>query len=157
MMGTYQFYTYLIMISVLIIHRKYSTKGIKRLSSAERALVTIPSEIKDILVGILLGDAHISQRSVTGNCRLHYAQTATKHKQYFYHVFSFCKPFCTEGYEPSVRTSIDKRSDQIYYAMFFVTMQLPCFNVFQELFYVLKTKIVPHNIYELLTPRGLAF
>lgn len=35
----------------------YSTKGIKRLSSAERNSITIPDEIKDILVGILLGDA----------------------------------------------------------------------------------------------------
>lgn len=36
-------------------------------------------------------------------------------------------------------------------------MQLPCFNVFKEMFYELNVKIVPHNIYELLTPRGLAF
>jgi hypothetical protein len=36
-----------------------STKGIKRLSSTERALITIPKKKKDILVGILLGDAHI--------------------------------------------------------------------------------------------------
>lgn len=36
-------------------------------------------------------------------------------------------------------------------------MQLPCFNVFKEMFYVLNVKIVPNNIYELLTPKGLAF
>jgi len=36
-------------------------------------------------------------------------------------------------------------------------MQLPCFNVFKNLFYNLNVKIVPQNIYELLTPRGLAF
>jgi len=41
----------------LFIHRKYSTKGIPRLSSADRALVTIPNDIRDILVGILLGDS----------------------------------------------------------------------------------------------------
>ena len=34
-------------------------------------------------------------------------------------------------------------------------MQLPCFNEFREMFYELKR--VPHNIYELLIPRGLAF
>ena len=38
--------------------RNYSTKGI-RLSSNERELIIIPDEIKNILVGILLGDAHI--------------------------------------------------------------------------------------------------
>ena len=34
-----------------------SRKGITRLSLIERASITIPDEIKDILVGILLGDA----------------------------------------------------------------------------------------------------
>ena len=36
-------------------------------------------------------------------------------------------------------------------------MQLPCFNEFKELFYELNVKRVPDNIYEMLTPRGLAF
>ena len=46
----------------LFIHRKYSsTKGIPRLSSADRALVTIPDDIRDILVGILLGDGKVRQ------------------------------------------------------------------------------------------------
>ena len=36
-------------------------------------------------------------------------------------------------------------------------MQLPCFNVFRELFYLSNNKKVPENIYDLLTPRGLAF
>jgi hypothetical protein len=66
-----------------------STKGIVRLSSAERTLITIPEEIKDILVGILLGDAHIVKRSSTSNSRLVYAQTAVTHKEYFNYVFSF--------------------------------------------------------------------
>lgn len=51
------------------------TKGIARLSPAEIARITIPNETKDILVGILLGDAHIVRRSSTGNSRLVYAQT----------------------------------------------------------------------------------
>lgn len=36
-------------------------------------------------------------------------------------------------------------------------MQLPCFNVFRDLFYSSNLKIVPNNIYKLLTPIGLAF
>ena len=42
----------------LFIDRKYSTKGVPRLSSADRALIIIPDEIKEILVvlgRILLG------------------------------------------------------------------------------------------------------
>ena len=36
-------------------------------------------------------------------------------------------------------------------------MQLPCFNVFRKLFYLSNVKVVPNNIYDLLSPRGLAF
>jgi hypothetical protein len=36
-------------------------------------------------------------------------------------------------------------------------MQLPCFNLYREMFYKLNIKVVPNNIYELLTPKGLAF
>lgn len=36
-------------------------------------------------------------------------------------------------------------------------MQLPCFNVFKYMFYVVNVKKVTSNIYELLIPRGLAF
>ena len=66
-----------------------STKGILRLSSSERALITMPDDIKDILVGILLGDGHIVRRSSTSNARLVFAQTAVAHKEYFDYVFNF--------------------------------------------------------------------
>jgi hypothetical protein len=49
-----------------------STKGVTCLSSAERILITIPDYIKDILVGVLLGDAHIVRR-YSGNSILVYA------------------------------------------------------------------------------------
>ena len=141
----------------LIIHRKYSTKGITRLSSAERALVTIPDNIKDILVGILLGDAHIVRRSSTANSRLVYAQTAITHKEYFDYVLSHFILFCTKDYKPQPRIVKDNRTKKIYSAISLTTMQLPCFNVFRELFYLSNVKVVPNNIYDLLTPRGLAF
>lgn len=36
-----------------------TTKGVVRLSSSERALIKLPDNVKEILVGILLGDALI--------------------------------------------------------------------------------------------------
>jgi len=134
-----------------------STKGIVRLSSAERTLVLISDEIKDILVGILLGDAHIVRRSATANSRLVYAQTAVAHKEYFDYVLSFFISFCAKDYIPQNREMLDNRNKKLYKAISFTTMQLPCFNVFRDLFYVSNVKKVPDNIYELLTPRGLAF
>jgi hypothetical protein len=133
-----------------------STKGITRLSFAERALITIPEGTKDVLVGILLGDAHISRRSLTANSRLIYGQTM-KHEEYFKYVYNIFKPFCSKDYIPQYKTIKDLRTNEVYTSVLFITMQLPCFNVFREMFYVSGKKIIPTNINSLLTPRGLAF
>ena len=77
-----------------------STKGITRLSPTERAAIKLPDEVKEVLIGILLGDAHIVRRTPTANSRLVYAQTAVKHKEYFDYVFSFFLPFCVNDYKP---------------------------------------------------------
>lgn len=110
-----------------------------------------------MLIGILLGDGHIERRSPTGNSRLIYAQTAIKRKTYFNHVLEIFNVFCIENYIPYAKTSYDKRFDKTYYSISFTTMQLPCFNFYKELFYPNNVKIVPYNIYDLLTPKGLAF
>ena len=134
-----------------------STKGITRLSPTERASIKLPDEVKEVLIGILLGDAHIVRRSPTANSRLVYSQTAVKHKEYFDYVFSFFLPFCVKDYIPQSKIVRDNRTKKIYSAISFTTMQLPCFNEFKETFYNLNVKKVPNNIYELLTARGLAF
>ena len=65
-------------------------------------------------------------------------------------------PFCVKDYTPQSRTILDKRTNKSYSSISFTTMQLPCFNEYRNLFYNLDVKIVPENIYDLLTPRGLA-
>lgn len=117
----------------------------------------MPDDIKDVLIGILLGDAHIVKRSSTVNSRLVYAQTAIAHKAYFEYVYSFFTTFCVKDYIPQLRVLRDKRTNKIYSAISFTTMQLPCLNVFRKLFYLSNLKTVPNNIYELLTAKGLAF
>lgn len=134
-----------------------STKGIVRLSPSERALIISPMEVKEILIGILLGDSHISRRSSTANSRLIYAQTAITYKECFDHVFNIFASFCVNAYISQSKIVRDNRTKKTYSAISLTTMQLPCFNVYKDYFYELNVKIVPNNIYELLTPRGLAF
>jgi len=141
----------------LVTTNKRSTKEISRLSSSERKQILIPNDIKDVLIGILLGDAHIVKRSSTGNSRLVYAQTAVTHKTYFEYVYSFFTSFCANDYIPQSRVIRDNRTKKIYSAISFTTMQLSCFNVFRKLFYLSNVKTVPNNIDELLTAKGLAF
>jgi len=127
------------------------------LSSNERALIFLPDDIKEVLVGILLGDGHIVRRSLTSNSRLVYGQSGVIHKEYFYHVYNIFSPFCTNNYVPQNKVFKDSRTKKVYTAIIFTTMQLPCFNIYRESFYYLNVKKVPDNIYELLTPRGLAY
>lgn len=127
---------------------------VKRLTKKKRTLIKIPLEVGDALIGILLGDGHIQKRSLKGNSRLMFIQTVPKHQQYFNHVFNMFREYCISGFKPSVRKSFT--GDVVYQSMTFATMQLNCFNYYREIFYVNGLKIVPTNIYELLTPRGLA-
>jgi len=141
----------------MVLYVARSTKGVLRLSSNERASIILPDEIKDVLIGILLGDAHISRRSLTANSRLTYTQTAESHKEYFELVYSLFQPFCVKDYTIQNKIFIDNRSAKTYKALSFTSMQLPCFNVFREMFYISSVKTVPENIYDLLKPRSLAF
>jgi hypothetical protein len=142
----------------IVFYAARTTKGIIRLSRVERALVTLPNEIKEMLIRILLDDGHIVKRSPTANSRFTYTQTAVAHKEYFEYVFSFFISFCVKDYIPQSKVVRDNRTNKIYSAISFTTMQLPCFNVFKEMFYVSNVKIVPDNIDELLTSsRRLTF
>ena len=102
-----------------------------------------------------MGDAHIVKRSPTSNARLVYAQTAL-HKEYFEYVFNIFKEYCTKNYIEQSRT-IKGKDNKIYSATAFTTMQLPCLNEYRELFYQNNIKLIPDNIYNLLSPRSLAF
>lgn len=72
-----------------------TTKGVPRFLAADRRLIGIPEDVRDVLVGLLLGDAHIAKRSPTGNARLVYTQTALAQLAYFNYVYGIFKYFCT--------------------------------------------------------------
>ena len=48
------------------------------------------------------------------------------------------------------------RKGKKYYSLEFRTRYLPCFNELHGFFYKNKVKVVPDNIYDLLTPIALA-
>jgi len=51
---------------------------------------------------------------------------------------------------------IDKNNKKTYYAIEFYTRALPCFTEYKNIFYKNKVKILPEDIYNLLTPVALA-
>lgn len=138
------------------------------------------------LTGLLLGDGHISRqksraktssplpaaaaaafggkgvgvalhsKSLTrsSNSRLMFAQS-TVHTEYLFFVYNVLSNLCSA--EPFFYQRYHKKFKQFYSGYFFNTLTLPCFNYFRDLFYVDGFKIVPLNIYDLLTPISLAF
>ena len=108
----------------------------------------------------MLGDGHIQSRHLSGNSRFMYGQSSLRpnHLNYFYHVYDLLKPFISKEYKVKSRSFIDKRSNKTYSSILFATLTLPCFTFYKNLFYNSENKkIVPLNINQLLTPRGLAY
>jgi len=67
-------------------------------------------------------------------------------------VFFSLAHYCSSSPTIRNRTRFDKQTIELE----FFTRSLPCFTKLHSLFYVNKVKIIPDNIYEILTPVALA-
>jgi hypothetical protein len=126
-----------------------------RLKIFEKKRMTLPQDLQEILIGLLLGDVFAQRRTVKGNTNLHFEQGLV-HKDYLFYLFDLFKNFCRSGPQITERTA-DKRTGKVYTRIRFTTYSLPCFNEFHNMFYPKGKKIVPFNIEKLLTPLGLAY
>ena len=111
-------------------------------------------------MGLLLGDGHIQKRSINGNSRFIYAQSSLRlqHLNYFNHILELFRPYLSKNFNLKNRNFTDKRTNKIYSSVSFATLSLPCFNDYKNLFYNSDNlKIVPSNISQILSPRGLAY
>jgi|SRR5580658_3319331 hypothetical protein len=160
-MGIYIYIKFDLITSVSLICKKnYTTSVNKRLTKVERSKLSIDSPLSEILIGLLLGDGHLQCRF--GNSRFIYGQSSLRehHLNYFYHIFDLFKPFLSKEYlkKAKSRSFVDKRTKNTYSSISFSTLTLPCFTYYRYLFYnIHNKKIVPLNINQLLTPRGLAY
>src|SRR4051812_26420292 len=110
---------------------------------------------QEILVGGLLGDISLARAKPTHNARLA-VRHSTKQTEYTMYLFSIFKVLCTPTLELIVNEYFDKRLNKLYFNISFYTRSLPCLNYYRDLFYPNGVKVVPENIGELLTDRGLA-
>jgi len=126
-------------------------------ATSAKAFLQITPLLHEIIVGSMLGDLTAERPNSNRNTRLIFKQSAA-HKEYIDHLFSLFTLYC--GSKPIVLSRFDSRLNRMktYVSIKFQTFSLPCFNVYKELFYNADgVKIVPSNIMDLLTARGLAY
>jgi hypothetical protein len=110
----------------------------------------IPSELKDIIVGLALGDLHIRRRNK--NTCLNFKQ-CINHEAYILHLYTLFQEYC----KMSPRIKDVAVNGKTYQSIYFDTLTYEALNYYHELFYKDKKKIVPLNIQELLTAKGLPY
>jgi hypothetical protein len=118
---------------------------------------TLDIVLQEIIVGLMLGDLYAEKTKLNSNTRLQFKQSI-KNKAYIDHLYSLFKNYCFSP--PKINHLLDKRPDKKEFnnSIKFWTLSLPCFNIFRELFYNKKgIKIIPLNLEDLLTSRGLAY
>lgn len=125
------------------------------LTKLERSQFTLSSQLKEILIGLLLGDLSLEKNQASVNVRMKFEQGLV-HKEYLLHLFELFSDYSSMA-PKIINRAPDKRNGVIYSSIRFTTYSLPCFNEFYDLFYPDGKKIIPNNIAELLTPRGLAY
>jgi hypothetical protein len=125
------------------------------LTQAQRSQLSLPQNLQDILVGLILGDLCIRKRKASVNVRLQFEQGLV-HEKYLEHLYDLFKTYCPSLPKTTNRPP-HKVTCKIYTRVAFNTFSLPCFNYYYDLFYPNGQKVVPLNIGELLTPLSLVY
>ena len=131
------------------------TKRFYRKSSMYHLNLT--TELDEIIIGCLLGDLSAEKKNINSNTRLQFKQSIIN-IDYVNYLYSLFKDYC--GTAPIIIKSFDDRPSKMkeYSAIKFQTLSLPCFNKFKNLFYNEEgIKIIPLNLEEILTNKGLAY
>ena len=128
-----------------------STVGIK-FTRKQLVMVQLAPYQYNVIIGILLSDGWLEFSSKANkNARWGFKQSLDKFA-YVWFVFNILSHYCSSS--PRLTTSI--RAGNRFYGLRFRTRAMPCLTELYSLFYPNGVKIVPYNIFELLTPIALA-
>jgi len=105
-----------------------------------------------VIIGLLLSDGWVTFASKTSkNARLGFKQSLDKYA-YVLFVFNILSHYCNSI--PFLTTGI--RAGNRFYGLEFRTRSMPCLTELYSLFYPHAVKIIPLDIYNMLTPVALA-
>lgn len=122
-----------------------STVGFPRFTALDRKSLKIPNSLRSIFIGIIISDANLSKPN-KGEARLVFKQTI-KHIEYLYFVFFKLSHFCSKG-PYTTKTLIHKKE---HIGLAFTTRTLPCITELYNIFYMHGKKVVPSDLFNLLT------
>jgi heme/copper-type cytochrome/quinol oxidase subunit 1 len=128
-----------------------STVGYPQYTLIVQHMVALPYIIKGVVVGLLLSDGWMQQQNLGGQARLFLKQSYSR-MEYLIFVFilfqHYCKSFPKLGYA--------KLNGKSFPYLLFSTRSLFCFTEIYSQFYVRGKKVVPSDIFNILTIQGLA-
>lgn len=124
-----------------------------------RNMISLPNYQYSVAIGLLLSDGWLQLSSTRAksphisklNARLGFGQSYTKF-YYLMHVYFIMGHYCSNF---PIFMQMRLKS-QTYLSLRIFTRSLPCFTQLFNLFYINNIKIVPTDIYNLLTPIALA-
>ena len=112
----------------------------------------LTKEQREILVGLLLGDAHLETQNHGRTYRLKIEQSK-KHRTYVEHLYEIFKPWVLAQLQPKEKSSRGRVSQNWW----FQTVSHGAFRFYAFQFYSNGRKCVPRLIHRWLTPRALAY
>jgi hypothetical protein len=103
----------------------------------------------------MLADGFLEKGKPTYNTRLRIDHTYPEQQSYVFSLYTLFGQLIDMEPVIVVRKA-DPRTGKVYKSMYVRTLRFPCLNEYHSLFYKDKKKVIPLNIQDLLTPRGLA-
>jgi hypothetical protein len=122
-----------------------------KLTPQIREMINFPNYHQSVIVGLILSDACLILNNKSKNARLEFVQSLSNFT-YLWSVFLILSPFCSSY--PYFQRNL--RKGKINWAVRIYTRQLSCFTKLHSLFYKNGVKVIPINIFDLLTPVSLA-
>lgn len=136
---------------------KLFTRGYR---TSKFAQLTVPQELHDVIIGLMLGDLHAEKPSAKANTRLSF-KGGLINAPYILHLFGLFSNFTISNYttgESKLGIKGHSKYGKLYGYIKFNTVSIIAFNIYRSMFYNSSgVKYIPHNIGVLLSPRGLAY
>jgi hypothetical protein len=103
----------------------------------------------------MLADGFLEKGKPTYNTRLRIDHTYPEQESYVFSLYTIFDQLIDMKPVIVVRKA-DPRTGKIYKSIYVRTLRFSCLNEYHSLFYKDKKKVIPLNIQDLLTHRGLA-